>query len=179
MADVFSLARSVSALQVAQHEGIQLRQRGSKWWACCPLHVEKTASLAFYEDGSYYCFGCSSGGDGIGFFAALRGVSQRQAAQALVDCFGLTGPAKPSPYSFVKSVRRWRESELKRLRKLLSMAQEKAILSMEGISREAPFPEAFVQAVHSQTDIEALIAWISEASIMELYQIIKEELPLE
>lgn len=136
MTNVFSLARSVSALQVAQHQGIHLRQRGNKWWTCCPLHGEKTASLAFYDDGSYYCFGCSSGGDGIGFFAALHNLSQGEAAQQLIDAFGLDGksPPPPSPADCLREAHSWRRKELDSLRLLINKANQR----LDDLTNSAP-----------------------------------------
>ena len=29
----------------------------------CPFHVEKTPSLAIFDDGTYFCFGCGREGN--------------------------------------------------------------------------------------------------------------------
>ena len=74
MTTPFPLARRISAADVARREGLHLRRRGAKEWACCPLHGEKTASLCFYEDGRWYCFGCHRHGDAVDLYAALQQV---------------------------------------------------------------------------------------------------------
>ena len=82
--NVFDAARVISAREVAEREGLRLQRRGSRCWACCPLHDEKTASMAFYEDGGWHCFGCGAcGSDGASFLAAVRSISQFEAARTL------------------------------------------------------------------------------------------------
>ena len=76
-------ARKVDALQVAQEAGLQLKRNGSRYWACCPIHGEKTPSLCFYPDGKWHCFGCSAHGDAADLYAALYGVSLKEALRAV------------------------------------------------------------------------------------------------
>lgn len=84
MPNLFDRARTVTAREVAEREGIQLHQQGTRWWACCPLHGERTASLMFDDDGGWHCFGCGAGGaDGTSILAALRGIRQGEAARLL------------------------------------------------------------------------------------------------
>ena len=73
-------------MDVALREGIRLRQKGSRAWACCPLHGEKTPSLCFYPDGRWYCFGCHRGGDAVDFLAALRGSKKKASCGCCGDC---------------------------------------------------------------------------------------------
>ena len=99
MTSPFEAARSVSAMDVALREGIALRRRGSRAWACCPLHGEKTPSLCFYPDGRWYCFGCHRGGDAVDFLAALRGMERLEAARMLAGnpCLPRQHPPPPAP----------------------------------------------------------------------------------
>ena len=69
----------MTALEVAQSYGLPLKQRGGRHWACCPLHGEKTASLCFFPDGRWYCFGCHQHGDAADLYAALYGVPLAEA----------------------------------------------------------------------------------------------------
>lgn len=69
----------LTALDVAAGYGLPLRQKGSKYWACCPLHGEKTPSLCFFPDGRWYCFGCHQYGDAVDLYAALYDVPTRDA----------------------------------------------------------------------------------------------------
>ena len=51
---VFEQVRQITALEAAERLGLKLKKNGSKHWACCPLHGEKTASLCIYGDGTWY-----------------------------------------------------------------------------------------------------------------------------
>lgn len=45
-------------------EYVQLRQRGSDFWGCCPFHGEKTPSFKVSSQTQFWhCFGCGEGGD--------------------------------------------------------------------------------------------------------------------
>lgn len=97
MTSPFEAARGISAMDAAAREGIALRRRGSRAWACCPLHGEKTPSLCFYPDGRWYCFGCHRGGDAVDFVAALRGMTRLEAARLLAGNTALPQLRRPSP----------------------------------------------------------------------------------
>ncbi len=45
-------------------EYVQLRQRGTDFWGCCPFHGEKTPSFKVSSQTQFWhCFGCGEGGD--------------------------------------------------------------------------------------------------------------------
>ena len=47
---------------------VHLEKKGSRYWACCPFHNEKTPSFSVSEDdGFFHCFGCKESGDVISF----------------------------------------------------------------------------------------------------------------
>ena len=174
---LFEHAREVSAFDIAQHEGLPLQQRGHRWWTCCPLHGEKTASLLFYEDGGWHCFGCGAGGDGISFYAALHGLTQGEAARGIIDAFGLAGataPRRPSPRDFVRAARRWRDSQIERLRTQRAQANG----TLEVIAQQVPFHEAiwdmkaFTDALYARELIARTIDELQDATETELYQMI-------
>lgn len=63
-------------ISIIEKEGIELRQRGQYFWACCPLHSERTASFAVNpEKQRFHCFGCHVGGDVVDFVMKLKKVS--------------------------------------------------------------------------------------------------------
>ena len=74
---------TLSSVEVAQSCGLYLRQKGSRFWACCPFHDEKTASMCFFPDGKWHCFGCGKHGDAADLYAALRGVPLGEALRAV------------------------------------------------------------------------------------------------
>lgn len=82
---VFERCHALSAADVARRAGLPLKRSGGREWACCPLHQEKTASLCFYPDGRWYCFGCHAHGDAVDLYAALYGKSKLEAATALAE----------------------------------------------------------------------------------------------
>ncbi len=73
----------ISAADVARSAGLSLTRKGSRLWACCPLHREKTPSMCFYPDGRWYCFGCHEHGDAADLYKALHGCSIREALRAV------------------------------------------------------------------------------------------------
>lgn len=73
------------AATVARNAGVELRAKGSRLWAHCPIHGEKTASLCFFPDGRCHCFGCGFDGDAADLYAALHSVPL---AEALRICKG-------------------------------------------------------------------------------------------
>ena len=82
----------LDSLSVARDYGLSLRQKGSRFWVCCPLHREETPSLCFFPDGRWRCFGCGAHGDAADLYMALYGVSL---AEALRICRGENHPPKP------------------------------------------------------------------------------------
>jgi DNA primase len=67
-------------------EVVALKKRGNRWLGLCPFHQEKTPSFSVNDEGLWYCFGCSEGGDifkfvmqheGLGFAEAVRSVAER------------------------------------------------------------------------------------------------------
>lgn len=54
---------------------MELEQRGNEYFAHCPLHKDKTASLSFSpEKNLYYCFSCGKSGGMIGFLMDFEGM---------------------------------------------------------------------------------------------------------
>jgi hypothetical protein len=93
---IFELAHSIPARTVVERLGVPVRQQGSRGWACCPLHREKTASMVLYPDGGFKCFGCGAAGDAIDMYVALYGLDKRAAAERLCSDFGLDRPTTSS-----------------------------------------------------------------------------------
>ena len=100
----------VDAATVARNAGLDLRRNGSRLWTCCPIHGEKTASMCFFPDGRFHCFGCGADGDAADLYAALHGVPL---AEALRICKGESYTAKPvsAADNTRKKVERWYSAE--------------------------------------------------------------------
>ncbi len=70
-----------------------LKRRGKNLVGLCPFHNEKTPSFTVYpENGSFYCFGCGSGGDVITFTSLIERLDYVEAVKLLADRSGITIP---------------------------------------------------------------------------------------
>ena len=75
---------STNLIDVIRAYGIDVKKKGSKSWACCPFHHEKTPSFAISpEDGFYYCFGCHESGDSIKFIEKMENVKASSFARIM------------------------------------------------------------------------------------------------
>jgi DNA primase len=82
----------VTILQVIG-ESIELKKAGFYYKGCCPFHSEKTASFTVSPHREiFYCFGCHAGGDVITFLAKLENCQPFEAAQLLIDRYGIAIP---------------------------------------------------------------------------------------
>lgn len=64
---------------------VKLQQKGSRYWACCPFHNEKTPSFSINEEGLYYCFGCKEAGNVIKFVQKMENIDFMDAVKFLAD----------------------------------------------------------------------------------------------
>ena len=72
---------------------VHLEKKGSRYWACCPFHNEKTASFTVSEDdGFYYCFGCKESGDVISFVMKYESCDFADAVKILAKNAGMEIP---------------------------------------------------------------------------------------
>ena len=72
---------------------VNLRRSGRNLVGLCPFHREKTPSFNVYpENGSFYCFGCGTGGDVITFVRKIENLDYMEAVRFLAQRAGLTVP---------------------------------------------------------------------------------------
>ena len=72
---------------------LRLEQKGSRTWACCPFHNEKTPSFSIRnEDGIYHCFGCKESGDVIKFVQKMENLDFMDAVKMLAERVGMQIP---------------------------------------------------------------------------------------
>ena len=72
---------------------VSLKRSGSNMVGLCPFHREDTPSLMIYpESGSFYCFGCATGGDVITFIKKIENLDYLDAIKFLAQRSGLTMP---------------------------------------------------------------------------------------
>ena len=102
----------LDALQVAQSAGLDLRQRGGKWWARCPFHNEKTPSFAIYPDGrGWYCFSCHRGGDAAALYQQLYNVSINDALRAVGKDELAFAPVRSAGEELRRKCEHWRDAQ--------------------------------------------------------------------
>lgn len=65
------------------------------YWACCPIHGEKSPSFHVMDNrGRYHCFGCGAGGDHFRFLMEHDGVAFPRAVEEVAGMAGLEVPGK-------------------------------------------------------------------------------------
>ena len=72
---------------------VSLKRRGRNLIGLCPFHSEKTPSFNIYpENGSFYCFGCGTGGDVITFVMKIENLDYMEAVKFLATRAGMSMP---------------------------------------------------------------------------------------
>lgn len=72
---------------------IPLKRQGRSYKALCPFHHEKTASFVVSPERQiFHCFGCSAGGNAIGFLMQYERLEFPEAVEALAKRCGVTIP---------------------------------------------------------------------------------------
>lgn len=97
MAEVFSewLEKLKSKIDIADviSSYVHLQEKGSRKWACCPFHHEKTPSFCVHpQTQTYYCFGCHIGGDVITFVQEIEHTDFMGAVKILADKYHVEIP---------------------------------------------------------------------------------------
>ncbi len=72
---------------------VSLKQKGGKYWACCPFHSERTPSFNISpEKGFFYCFGCHAGGNVFNFISMIENISYSDAVKFQAERLGIEIP---------------------------------------------------------------------------------------
>lgn len=72
---------------------VPLKRSGRNLKGLCPFHNEKTPSFTVYsENGSFYCFGCGTGGDVITFIMKIENLDYMEAVKFLAQRAGMSMP---------------------------------------------------------------------------------------
>ena len=78
--------RSRANLEEIVSEYVPLKQKGRRFWGCCPFHSEKTPSFSVDTEAQmYYCFGCHKGGTVINFVMEMERMEFMDAVRLLAD----------------------------------------------------------------------------------------------
>lgn len=78
--------RSRVSLEEIVSEYVPLKQKGRRFWGCCPFHNEKTPSFSVdSETQLYYCFGCHKGGTALHFVMEMERMEFQEAVKYLAE----------------------------------------------------------------------------------------------
>ena len=78
--------RQRSPLEEIVSEYVPLKQKGRRFWGCCPFHNEKTPSFSVDAQSQlYYCFGCHKGGTVIHFVMEMERMDFMDAVRYLAE----------------------------------------------------------------------------------------------
>ena len=87
--------RSRVSLEEVVSEYVPLKQKGRRFWGCCPFHNEKTPSFSVDSESQlYYCFGCHKGGTVINFVMDMERMEFMDAVRLLADRAHMEVPAR-------------------------------------------------------------------------------------
>lgn len=78
--------RSRVNLEELVSEYVPLKQKGRRFWGCCPFHNEKTPSFSVDSEAQlYYCFGCHKGGTALNFIMEMERMDFQEAVGRLAE----------------------------------------------------------------------------------------------
>lgn len=151
-------------LEVARSAGLNVKQRGSRWWVCCPLHGEKTPSMMIDESGRFHCFGCGAHGDAADLYAALYHVPLGEALRVVNGESWKPQPRKPNGHDLRHAVEAWK-GEHWRAACAKKHAARAVIKALENIE---PDSEKFWQAVADEAAANDTLNLLERATPRQL-----------
>ena len=81
-----------AALLQIYAQRVKLERRDNEYWGLCPFHPDKNPSFSINKNAQgvwvYYCFGCSAGGDTIGFVEKFDKIGFKDAVKIVEDVTG-------------------------------------------------------------------------------------------
>ena len=83
---------------------ITIKKRGTNYLGLCPFHIEKTPSFTVNPTKQfYYCFGCNTHGNAIGFLMAFDRMEFLEAVTSLASQLGMNIPKEAITQSTLSS----------------------------------------------------------------------------
>ena len=65
--DLHEVRERIRMPDLGMQLGIELRESGGRWVACCPFHAERSPSFGIRQESvkgwRFHCFGCGADGD--------------------------------------------------------------------------------------------------------------------
>lgn len=165
------MTTATQALEVARGAGVEVRQKGSRWWAKCPLHGEKTASLCFFPDGKWKCFGCGAYGDAADLYAALYRVPLGEALRKVKGERQVILPRRSTANDLRRVVGEWKAEKCQEAFVLLHGAM--TIITTMG--DQQPDDGAFWDAVERFALANDIFNLLETATPRQLVHMMREE----
>ncbi|MGI6545501.1 MAG: CHC2 zinc finger domain-containing protein [Fastidiosipilaceae bacterium] len=153
--DAKEIATQITAHDIAKRLGVKINNRG---YCCCPFHEEKTASLKFYENGTWHCFGCGKGGNSVTFVMLFYNLSCPKACKWIQRTLGIGEEMSESEWMLIRLEReKKREQKTKYKREIDKRYLEscKRLLMLERIIDTSKIGSSdWVIALHERTSVE-------------------------
>ena len=90
--------RARTNLEEVVSEYVPLKQKGRRFWGCCPFHNEKTPSFSVDSESQlYYCFGCHKGGTALNFVMEMERMEFQEAVKHLAERAHMAIPEDTAP----------------------------------------------------------------------------------
>lgn len=153
-----------TALDVARSAGLHIRQKGARFWTCCPMHGEKTPSMCFFPDGKYHCFGCGAHGDAADLYAALHGVPLAEALRIVKGSSRQAAPRAPTAADLRRKVEMWKS--WKWAQACAELHEANAFISTHNDQTEAFW--SAVERMSAAQDILNLLESTSPAQLLKM-----------
>lgn len=127
MTDVFEVCRKLDMVKVAEVYGFEPNRGG---FIRCPFHGgDRTPSLKLYSN-SWYCFGCSTGGDAVTFVSKLYGLAPLESVKRLNSDFNLHLPLDRRVPTAQERTQARRRRELMDTRKMYELWRDQMLLML-------------------------------------------------
>ena len=132
----------VDIAELVESSGVHLKKSGKLYMGLCPFHEDKNPSLAVYpETGSWYCFGCSKGGDVFSWVMEYEGVDFKEAVEKLAEKAGIDIASKKEKVKKEKGNKRPGKRQRNREKRREGAAVGDLQAGGEGVCKE--YGEAF------------------------------------
>jgi len=161
----------MQALDVACMAGIEVHRHGVRWWAKCPLHGERTASMCFFPDGKWKCFGCGAYGDAADLYAALYHVSLGEALRTVKGDDRKPRLQKPTVNDLRSLVLNWKSEKWHDACTRLHTA-ETVITAVE---TQRPDTEMLWEAVRTEAYANDTLTLLETATPRQLLHMMRED----
>lgn len=185
MSDIFKFVKGyVKAKDVAIHYGFRPNRSDL---ICCPFHDDKHPSMKV--DIRFFCYGCGESGDAIDFVSKYFGIGLREAAQKILEDFGICRMPDSSRKQLILARKQQntvlqyqdRKAELTEItRKLMDykIAMEDRIKEYAPKIENEEWSDAFVNEINALMRVTYLIdgcLFGAKDECWDFYQVYKEE----